>query len=282
VVGFQQPVVNPLPGLDPRSFPDLLLTMSQELGLDDGLPNTFRDVLREEAQALHGLGRGSVQAATFEGFWNGLLQQGGWWDEDATSADSPPAPPNLAELVSQGEPMPVVRAVGGGRNVFRMVPFLSNSLLDGRSAHLPWLQAAPDPMTSVTWQTWVEINSRKAKEMGLEEGDVVRLVNNEGRSIQAVVYPHPAMPPNVVGVPVGQGHRSSGEYAMRDGERRGDNPIHILTPETERATGSLAWGATEVRVEATGRSTRVSKFEGIVPAFPIGVRDEDIVQVTRE
>ena len=281
VVGFQQPVVNPLPGLDPRSFPDLLLTMSQDLGLDDGLPNTFRDVLREEARALRELGRGSVQEATFEGFWNGILQQGGWWDEDAASTAAPPAPPNLAELASR-VPTPVVRSVGGGSNVFLMVPFLSNSLLDGRSAHLPWLQATPDPMTSVTWQTWVEINSRKAKEMGLEEGDLVRLVNNEGRAIQAVVYPHPAMPPNVVGVPVGQGHLSTVEYATRDGEKRGDNPISILTPELEPTTGSLAWGATEVRVEATGQSTRVSKFEGIVPAFPIGVRDEDIVQVTRE
>ena len=281
VVGFQQPVVNPLPDMDPRSFPDLLLTMSQELGLDDGLPNTFRDVLREQARTLHGLGRGSVEAATFDGFWNGVLQQGGWWDEDAVARGAPPTPPNLAELVSQGEAAPVVRSVGG-QNVFRMVPFLSNSLLDGRSAHLPWLQAAPDPLTSVTWQTWVEINSRRARQMGLSEGDIVRLVNNEGRAIQAVVYPHPAMPPNVVGVPVGQGHRSSGEYAMREGERRGDNPIHILTTETERTTGAFAWGATEVRLETTGRSARVSKFEGIVPAFPIGTRAEDVVQVTRE
>ena len=281
VVGFQQPVVNPPPGLDPRSFPDLLLTMSQELGLDDGLPNTFRDVLREEAQALQALGRGSVEGATFEGFWNGLLQQGGWWDEGAVSSAAPPVPPSLAELVSQ-TPTPVVRSIGGGANVFQMVPFLSNSLLDGRGAHLPWLQATPDPMTSVTWQTWVEINTGKVKEMGLEEGDVVRLVNNEGRSIEAVVYPHPAMPPWVVGVPVGQGHASSGEYAMRDGEKRGDNPISILASEPKTETGSLAWGATEVRVEATDRSIRVSKFEGIVPAFPIGVRDEDIVQVSRE
>ena len=281
MVGFQQPVVNPLPGLDPRSFPDVLLTMSQELGLDDGLPNTFRDMVRDEARALHGLGRGSVEAATFEGFWNGVLQQGGWWDEEAVFRGAPPNPPNLAEMVSQGSPTPVVRTAGGGGNVFRMIPFLSNSLLDGRGAHIPWLQAAPDPITSVTWQTWVEINSRKAREMGLQEGDVVRLVNEGGLAIEAVVYPHPAMPPNVVGVPVGQGHRASGEYAMRDGERRGDNPIHILAPETDSATGSLAWGATEVRLETTGRNARVSKFEGIVPAFPIGVRDEDVVQVTR-
>ena len=278
VVGIQQPVVNPLPDLDPRSFPDVLLTLSQELGLSDGLPNTFRDVLRQGAQELFKLNRGSVQASSFEAFWNGLLQQGGWWDEEALSSASPPAPPNLAAL-TQREIKPSFRSPTGGK-AFYLIPFLSNSLLDGRGAHLPWLQAAPDPLTSVTWQTWIEINARVAADMGLKEGDVVRVVSTED-SIEAIVYPHPAVPPDVVSIPVGQGHTPGVQYATREGERRGSNPISILVPEFDKESGALAWAATQVLVHPTGRNVRVSKFEGIVPAFPIGTRAEDIVQVTR-
>ena len=284
VVGMQQPVVNPLPEPDPRSFPDMLLTLSQELGLEDGLPNTFRDVLREGAQKLFELDRGSVQASTFETFWNRLLQQGGWWDKDKLSMASPPAPPNLAEL-AQGEVRPSFQSPAVGRT-FYLIPFLSNSLLDGRGAHLPWLQAAPDPLTTVTWQTWIEINSRVASDMGLKEGDVVSVVSTEG-TIEAIVYPHPAAPPDVVSIPVGQGHTPIGqrpiglEYATREGEQRGTNPISILATESDKGTEALAWAATRVRLHHTGQNVNVSKFEGIVPAFPIGSPDEDIVQVTR-
>ena len=277
-VGMQQPVVNPLPDLDPRSFPDLLLTTSQELGLDDGLPNTFRDVLRQGAQELFALNRGSVSGATFEAFWNQLLQQGGWWDEGRLSAATPPSPPNLAELV-QGERKPSFRDPTGG-DLFYLIPFLSNSLLDGRGAHLPWLQAAPDPLTTITWQTWIEINPQRARSMGLKEGDVVSVISTEA-TIEAIVYPRPAVPPDLVSIPVGQGHTPGVEYATREGEQRGANPIAILAPRSDQETGALAWAATRVLVRPTGRNVRVSKFEGIVPAFPIGTREEDVIQVTR-
>ena len=279
-IGIQQPVVNPLPDLNPRSFPDLLLSVSQELGLDDGLPDSFEKVLKDGARKLFDLNRGSplgdpVGAPTFDHFWNRLLERGGWSDESFRSTDSPPAPTDLAALV-RGEVTPSFLG-RTGQNSFNLVPFLSNSLLDGRGAHLPWLQAAPDPLTTVTWQTWIEINSRVAQDMGLKEGDLVNVISDRA-SIEAVVYPHPAMPPWAVGIPVGQGHTPGIQYATRDGKQRGGNPISIL--DFREDMDNLPWAATRVVVQPTGRSTRVSKFEGIVPAFPIGTRDEDVIQVT--
>ena len=291
MVGMQQPVVNPLPELDPRSFPDLLLAMAHDLGLDGDLPevfqdvNSFADALRRRSDELFELRRGSPQGGSSEAptareFWNKLLQQGGWWDVQAVSTDPPPRAPNLGELAQRlAQRLPSFSDPGDGKT-FYLVPFLSNSLLDGRGAHLPWLQAAPDPLTTVTWQTWIEINSREAEEMGLKEGDVVRVISAEN-TIEAIVYPHPATPPGVVSVPVGQGHDPGVRYMTRQGERRGSNPISILTPQSDIETGSLAWAATRVLVHATGRNVRVSKFEGLVPAFPIGTKEEDIVQVTR-
>ena len=308
VVGLQQPVVDPIPDLleergkltpglpediaglplpepEIKSFPDEIIKLSNKLGLGLPLPLTFKAILEARADELRNSGSGAplgddVAPDSKDAFWNRLLQRGGWADASARSKDSPPAPPSLAELAGPARKPPDYLG-RTGQNSYHLVPFLSNSLLDGRGAHLPWLQATPDPMTSVTWQTWIEINIREARKMGLEleEGDVVDVISDRS-SIQAIVYPHPAMPPGVVAIPVGQGHTPGLQYATREGEQRGSNIISIL--DFSEGMKSLPWAATRVVVQPTGRSVRVSKFEGIVPAFPIGTRNEDVIQVVKE
>ena len=154
------------------------------------------------------------------------------------------------------------------------MPFASTSLTDGRGAHLPWLQATPDPVSTATWRTWVEINSRVAEQMDIAEGDVVRITSPYG-VIEALAYPHLGMPPGVVSVPMGQGHRAGGRYA----ERRGANVLSILSPLADKTTGALAWAATRVRIEKTGEWTRLPKFENTVPDPPVD-EDRHIIPLT--
>ncbi len=52
--------------------------------------------------------------------------------------------------------------------------------LDGRHAHNPWLQELPDPITKVTWDNWASLSPARAEQLGLEDGDLVRLVAAEG------------------------------------------------------------------------------------------------------
>lgn len=276
VIGFQQPAVRPFfedrgAHLGTKGFADVLLTVSQGLGLELGLPgDTFKDVLEDGARQLFQKNRGSVRASDFQSFWNGVLQRGGWWDTSARSTE-PPAPPEPLPIA----PDPVFDSQGDAKFPFHLMPFASTSLGDGRGAHLPWLQATPDPVTTGTWQTWVEINHRKAEEMGVAEGDVVRLVSRYG-SIEALVYPHPGMPPDVVSVPIGQGHRAGGRYA----EGRGSNVLSILAPLADETTGALAWAATRVAVEKTGRWIRLPKLENTVPDLPVD-EERQIVRITR-
>ena len=202
------------------SFGDELLLWGRELGLDlnvslglDGVDSpTFQDLLKSGAEKLWMENRGSVRAASFEGFWNGVLQRGGWWDTEAGGASG----------VSQFKPLDTAwpdisfSDAPGGR-AFNLIPFLSNSIGDGQLAHLPWLQATPDPITTVVWHTWVEINSKTAEEMGISEGDMV-LVTAAGNSLEVPAYPHPGVPPDTVSMPIGQGHTAFG--AVRGGGRR--------------------------------------------------------------
>lgn len=271
-LGLQQPVVRPFhPGT--RGFGDELLLLGRDQGLPgrlglDGIDNpTYQDLLKKGAEKLWMEDRGSVRAATLDGFWNGMLQRGGWWDTEAKSqatlADPRPLDTNFPNVTIQGPT---------GDDTYNLTPFLSNSIADGNLAHLPWLQAAPDPVTSVVWHTWVEINSKTAEEKGIHEGDVVEITSPNGM-VEAPVYVHPAVPPWTVSMPIGQGHTAFGRYA----EGVGVNTLSILAPLTDGDTRALAWAATRVSIRKTGKRIDMPRFEGNVPA--IEADEERIIKI---
>ncbi|MDA0988373.1 MAG: molybdopterin-dependent oxidoreductase [Chloroflexi bacterium] len=263
-LGLQQPVVRPFyPGTG--SFGDEMLALGKELGLNinDSLglsgndSPTFQDLLKKGAEKLWMENRGSVKAATFDGFWNGILQRGGWWDTESTDKTSPAAP----SILSMAWPNIAFQGPTGD-DTYNLIPFLSNSIADGNLAHLPWLQAAPDPVTSMVWHTWVEINTKTAEEKGIRVGDMMEITSPNG-TVKAPAYVHPAVPPWTVSMPIGQGHTTFGRYA----EGVGVNTLSILAPITDVDTNALAWAATRVRIRNTGEHIDIPRFEGNVPAF---------------
>ena len=274
LVGFQQPVVRPFfehrgTHLGTKGFADVLLAAAQVLNVDLGLPGTtFKNILQDGAKQLFDSGKGAPKASNFATFWNTLLQRGGWWDRSATYTGRIPTAPRL----------PAVTAPSFGRaddsRAFHLVPFPSSAMTDGRGAHLPWLQATPDPITTATWQTWVEINAKVAEDMDIKEGDVIRLESSRG-SIDALAYPHPAVSPNVVSVPFGQGHTAGGRYA----EGRGANVNDVLDSLTDKDTGALAWAATKVRISKTGDWVRLPRFENTAPDLAVD-EDQHVIELT--
>jgi hypothetical protein len=69
----------------------------------------------------------------------------------------------------------------------------------------------------------------------------------------------PGIAPDVVAMPVGQGHQHYTRYASG----RGVNPLSILAPLSEAETGSLAWAATRVRLaRASGPDGSLILFAG--------------------
>jgi anaerobic selenocysteine-containing dehydrogenase len=270
VVGLQQPVVGQL--YDTRPLGDVLLRdVAGGLGgaVRRALPwESTRELLRGDAQKLFALNRGSVRANTFEGFWNGVLQRGGWWDVEARPRTPPPSPPLLPR-----QPLRPQFSGDEASYPFHLLVFPSISLGEGSGAHLPWLQATPDPLTTVTWQTWAEINPETARTLGIREHDVLTVESPYGK-IEARAYPHPAVPPDAVALPLGQGHQLYTRYA----QGRGSNPLELLAPLTDQETGALAWAATRVRLAKTGRRVRTPKMEGTVEA--VEVEPGQVVPVT--
>jgi anaerobic selenocysteine-containing dehydrogenase len=144
--------------------------------------------------------------------------------------------------------------------------YMSDLLSDGRGASQPWLQGSPDPMTTVSWQTWVEINPVTAQQLGLQDNDIVKVTSPHGE-IEALVYLYPGVRSDTVAVPLGQGHTDYGRYARN----RGSNAIQLVGTQTDasgspaRRDGSnLTWVTLRVKLAPTGRKKALARFENAV------------------
>lgn len=269
VLGLQQPVV--VPFVNTLSFGDVLLQTANQLKLGKGLEYAnMRAAVRDFLRPFHQKGVGSVRRATFEEFWHRSLQRGGWWDTSERADQQTPKPPALPQ-----KPLEPVNKGKESSYPFYLVPFENHGIGTGSLAHVPWLQGTPDPVTTIAWGTWVELNPKTAKDLNVREEMLVTIESTTGDTIEAPVYVNPASPPNVVGVPFGQGHTQLTRYAAK----RGSNPFSILEPATEDETGALAWAATRVRVVKTVRKQRIAKLEGYVPA--IELPGQEIIKIVR-
>ena len=269
-IALQQPVV--VPFADSLAFGDVLLTIVDELGIRQktGLPwQDMRSALKDGADRLFELKRGEINAGSSEEFWLGILQRGGWWDTKALADGGFTVTPQAS--LSPSEP---TFSGDVNRYPFHLLPFHSNSVGDGVGSHLPWLQSMPDPLVTAVWSTWIELNTDRANELGIREGDII-LVESPHGSIEALAYLHPATPPDRVSVPFGQGHSAYGRYA----EGLGTNVMDLLDPNSKSENGALAWGSAKVSISKTGRRSRVPKFEGTVDAVQLA--GHPVVEVTK-
>jgi anaerobic selenocysteine-containing dehydrogenase len=204
------PVMRPL--YDTRSTPDVLLEISRGLAkpITPAFPNTFEEFLNAASKAVESRGR-------------------------------------LPDVIAEASYVDPQFDGDAAQYPYHFMPYASQGLYDGSLAHLPWLQEMPDPMTSGMWCSWVEINEKKAVELGIHQGDVIEVTSTQG-SLRAPAFLSPGIAPNAVAMPVGQGHTNFTRYASN----RGVNPITILAPTTIPETGTHAWAATRVKIARVG------------------------------
>lgn len=110
----------------------------------------------------------------------------------------------------------------------------------GEFANNPWLQELPDPITKATWDNYLLISPKLAKEQGISSGDIVNL-KVSGRQVEAPALVQPGMHPEVVSIALGYGKTVSGKAGkgvgvdaswmatLRDGEILGTNKVESLS-----------------------------------------------------
>lgn len=253
IVGSQQPVVTPV--FDARATGDVLLTVAKGTpAAAAALP--WGDEVAFLKESIAQLPPGASGGSGTDVLWSRFLQHGGWWPTPVSP------PPSLTPVLSQPVRVQAPQFQGDEQDYpYFLHLYMSNLLSDGRGANQPWLQGSPDPMTTVAWQTWVEIHPQTAQKLGVGDGDVVRITSPAGE-IEAPVYVYPAIRPDTVAVPIGQGHSDYGRYARN----RGSNPMALVG-----ATGdSLAWATVRVKITPTGKKMAQAGFEnkaGVTEGF---------------
>lgn len=246
IVGSQQPVVTPV--FDARSAADVLLTVARGLpAAAASLP--WGDEVAMLKETITALPPGQDGGSGPDVLWARFLQRGLW---------APAQPSAPVALRTAGAPAPATAARPDGAPSdypFRLHLYLSPMLWDGRGACSPWLQGSPDTMTSVCWQTWVEIHPEAAGKLGIRDGDILEVTSPHG-SLEAPAYLYRGIRPDTVAIPFGQGHTDLGRYARG----RGANPIHLVGGKGQ----ALAWAVVGVRLRRTGRRAALARMEDAV------------------
>lgn len=255
VLSGAQPVVAPL--YDTRATVDVLLAAAAKAGgkLATALP--FKDevaFIQAKIEGLLSARDGYYSAAEMNTFWAQFQQFGGWW-QNGNSLSTPTA--TLDASLKLAGP----KYQGDGH--YYLTPFVSPTLGEA-GANKPWLQELPDPTTTVTWGTWVEINPETAQELGVDNDDVV-LITSPAGSLEVPVYKYPAIRPDTIAIPFGRGHTAYGRYA----EGRGVNPADLFGPAINNA-GDLAFGSVKVKIEKTGKKKQLARLEGILGVYEFG------------
>jgi len=238
LMSLQQPLMEPI-HKDTRGFGDIMLSMIKQRSKDH---EKFKDYYSFVQAAV--LNMPNSAGAKGEELWHSVLQKG----VIKTKGEKAELSPKLVDLrfkpqrTNSSYPM-------------HLVPSSRLGMWDGRHANLPWLQEAPDQVAKVVWDSWAELHPKKAQELGVKNGDMIRITSASG-SIEAQVYVHKGIHPDAVAVPLGQGHTDHGRYA----KGRGVNPLKILNPVMERKTGELATYATRVNITNLHKHTTLVKL----------------------
>ena len=261
VLSGSQPVVSPF--YNTRATVDVLIAAAQLAGgkFSAALPFTDEvEFLRSKVTPLMSEADGFFSAPDINTFMAYFQQYGGWWKTTDARAI-----PNTADVLNRN--LVGAEAEFAGEGEFFFVPFVSPTLAEA-GANKPWLQELPDPTTTVMWNTWVEINPETAHELGLEDDDVVKITSEAG-VLEVPVYRYPAIRPDTIAIPFGQGHTAYGQYAAN----RGVNPADLLGQHFNEA-GDLAFAGMKVKIEKTGKKQPLSRLESIMGVYGVGLGEE--------
>ena len=252
VRGLMQPVMEPV--FDTLATGDVLLKVSQKAGgaLAKFNAASYQAYLRTRWDALAAQ-QGDKDA---EAFWRAALQRGGLY----TAAPAATQPGLATQAPATYSPP---RFEGSGDFVLAAYP---HSLLhDGRGANKPWLLENADPVTKITWHSWVEIGPETAQKLDVRDGEILKLTTAHG-TLELPAFVYLGINADVVAIPLGLGHTAYGAFA----QGRGVNALDLLgAPKGE----FLPYLSTKVAVAKTGGYRKLASVAGVPRQLGRGIAE---------
>jgi molybdopterin-containing oxidoreductase family iron-sulfur binding subunit len=245
VWGLMQPVLTPV--FNTMAPGDILLKTAQKAGgtLAKFSAASWEDQLKSSWQARFPGG---------DAMWRAALARGGMYQDAAIVP---------VKVASAGVTAAVPSLEGTGE--FTLLPYASPHYFDGRGANRPWLAENPDPVTKITWQSWVELSPEAAARINVREGEILKVTSPYG-SVEAAAYIYPGLRSDVIAMPLGLGHTEYGEFA----KGRGVNYLDLLGPV---AGSFIPYVSVKVQVERTQAYRKVAKTEGTTRQLGRGIAE---------
>jgi len=276
-----------------RNTADVVLQIGQSLGATVAKNFTwksFEEVLRAGAEGLFRSGRGYVVSVNaqealrkvlerqgywlpefqdFNGFWNGLLQKGAWWDPSGlpmsrnallqtpsgkfefystrlkqlldNAATTPDARKSMLAKFGPDKSedllyLPAVAIRSAQKSAafpLRLNTYRLMSRPMGGGKNQPWLLEQPAVHLQAAWEGWVEIHPQTAAGLGIKQNDLVWVESAKGRvKLRAKLYSGTVA--DVINIPLFGGE--------------GPNPNDLIANETDVLRGFGVLNNTPVKV----------------------------------
>jgi anaerobic selenocysteine-containing dehydrogenase len=110
----------------------------------------------------------------------------------------------------------------------------------------PWLEELPDPISKVTWGNYAAVAPALARNLGLTDGEVVKISCDRGQ-LELPVFEQPGQQAYTISIAVGYGRKQVGKV----GQNVGVN-VFPLTP-------FLRWPSAVLGFRRDGREGRASR-----------------------
>lgn len=218
-VSLMQPTMRPV--FETKAAGNIFLQLS-------GSDTSFKDLVRENWKN-RSQASGITTDEAPENMYGRMLQQGSVFYQ---SEENHPE-----YRYNPGKPLSL--PVSSSSVLYLFTP-ASLFFYDGRLSNRPWLQEIPHPVSNIVWQSWLDMNPGKAKDLGIEDGDVVTVSSDYGK-VEVPVRLSEGISTNVVRLEIGQGHSNYGKTASGIGV----NAFQLLPAANDR------W--ISVKLERTGK-----------------------------
>jgi molybdopterin-containing oxidoreductase family iron-sulfur binding subunit len=243
---LQQPAMAPIHST--RAFQDSLLVWAKALNASGMVARSpdWHEYLRNHWKETH-FKEISV-AGTFDQFWDGTLRTGVFDVRAAQGAQTKPSARSFRSAsVAQ---LPKYSAKGATETL--LVLYAKVSMHDGRHANNAWLQEMPDPISSVTWDNYLNVSPALAKKLDVRDDDVVEIRSGDVIA-QLPVHVQPGMHPQVVSAAVGYGRRSVGKVGNLAG-------VDVF-PFVRADGGRLLFAGQSVSIHKTGKFYKLASTQ---------------------
>jgi hypothetical protein len=288
VYNVQQPVITPL-WSGARSLGDILTAVKTGDPIALGVVPEGAAAGAAKGKTFQSLIRGDAP----ESHWETLLARGGAYQAEGLEWDvykhrtltPPPLVADPGKLPTGTNPYENIEAAqvsAWSDSVVTgpvLVPFATLSLRDGSLGNRPWMQELPDPITTVVWGAWIEINSAVAAEQKIHRHDLIR-VTLEGvdQPIVGPAFPMPSLHPDAIAIPVGQenpdysgwsnlnfgrGSEVFGRYGYTNANygKGGINPLARVKAEMSNA-GEPKWAGNKVaKIEKLNKTEMITAMD---------------------